>query len=42
MMTTDKTLQKADAALEIILKHDEDDSFKQILREIINRWRDLD
>lgn len=42
MTTSNKTIEKADAALEIILKHDVDDSFKQILCEILNRWRDLE
>ena len=45
MVTIDKTLAKADAALEIILKHDEknsDSSFKQVLDEIIDKWRNLE
>jgi hypothetical protein len=42
-MTINETLEKADAALAIILKHDEEDSdctFKQLLEEIIEAWRD--
>jgi hypothetical protein len=45
MATIDKTLAKADAVLEIILKHDEinsDSSFKQVLDEIIDKWRNLE
>jgi hypothetical protein len=41
-MTINETLRKADAALGVILKYDElntDCSFKQVLEEIIERWR---
>jgi hypothetical protein len=41
-MTTNETLRKAEAALDIIDKYDEqnsDVSFKEVLREIIERWR---
>jgi hypothetical protein len=41
-MTINETLRKADAALDVIIKHDEqnsDASFKEVLREIIERWR---
>jgi hypothetical protein len=41
-MTINETLRKADAALDVILKYDEqnsDCSFKQVLEEIIERWR---
>ena len=41
-MTTDETLRKADAALEIILKYDEknaDISFRKVLDEIIEEWK---
>jgi hypothetical protein len=43
-MTIDKTIEKADIALDVILEYDSknsDCSFKQVLNEIINRWRDL-
>jgi hypothetical protein len=42
-MTIEETLRKADAVLDVILKHDEqnsDCSFKQLLTEILQRWRD--
>jgi hypothetical protein len=41
-MTIDETLRKADAALDVIIKYDEQNSnssFKEVLREIIERWR---
>ncbi len=43
-MTTNnnETLRKADEVLDVIIKHDEqnsDCSFKEVLREIIERWR---
>ena len=44
-MTIDLTLQKAEAALEIILKFDEKNSdcnFKQVLNEILAKWRSLE
>lgn len=43
-MTSDTTLAKAEAALSIILEHDEknsDISFRQVLDEIINSWKEL-
>jgi hypothetical protein len=45
MTTTNKTLAKADAALEIIIKYDNMDgdfSFRQVLDEILLRWKDSD
>jgi hypothetical protein len=41
-MTINETLRKADVALDVIIKYDEqntDCSFKEVLREIIERWR---
>jgi hypothetical protein len=41
-MTIEETLRKADAALEVIIKHDEQNSkcsFQEVLHEIIERWR---
>jgi hypothetical protein len=41
-MTIDETLAKADAALAIILKYDEENidcSFRQVLEDIIKSWR---
>jgi len=41
-MGIEDTLRKADAALDVIIKYDEqnsDCSFKQVLDEIIERWR---
>jgi hypothetical protein len=41
-MTTNETLRKAEAALDVIDKYDEqnsDASFREVLREIIERWR---
>lgn len=43
-MTTDMTLKKAEAALSIILDHDEKNSnisFRQVLDEIILSWKEL-
>jgi hypothetical protein len=40
-MTINETLRKADAALDVILKYDEqntDCNFNQVLQEIIERW----
>jgi hypothetical protein len=42
MTTINETLRKADAVLDVIIKHDEQNSevsFKEILQEIIERWR---
>jgi hypothetical protein len=44
MTTVDETLKKANAALDVITEHDDQNSncdFKQVLAEIIERWRDL-
>jgi hypothetical protein len=41
-MTSNETLRKAEAALDVILKHDElnnDCSFREVLDEILQRWR---
>jgi hypothetical protein len=41
-MTTNETLRKAEAALDVIDKYDEqnsDCSFREVLREIIERWK---
>jgi hypothetical protein len=41
-MTIDETLRKADAALDVIIKFDEEKSncsFKEVLAEIIERWK---
>ena len=41
-MISSEILRKADAALDVIIKHDEEDSdcsFKQVLQEILERWR---
>jgi hypothetical protein len=41
-MSNNEILRKADAALDVIIKHDEEDSdcsFKQVLQEILERWR---
>jgi len=41
-MTINETLRKADVVLDVIIKHDEqnsDVSFKEILNEIIERWK---
>ena len=40
-MTTDKTLRKADTALDVITEFDDKDvdcSFKEFLQEVIARW----
>lgn len=40
-MTTDKTLVKADIALEVLLKHSESNSkisLKELMDEIVTRW----
>ena len=42
-MNTDMTLKKAEAALDVILEYDEKDAdvgFRQVLDEIITRWKD--
>ena len=42
MTTSNKTIEKADIALDVLLKHDEknsDISFKQVLDEILTRWK---
>lgn len=44
MMTTDKTLRKADIALDVIIEFDQknsDTSFRELLDEIILRWKEL-
>ena len=41
IMTTDKTLRKADTALDVITEFDDKDvdcSFKEFLQEVIARW----
>jgi hypothetical protein len=41
-MTTDKTLAKADIAIEVLLKHSDLDSqisFKELMDEIVTRWK---
>lgn len=45
-MTTQETLSKADAVLEIIFKHDQEmpsceHKFSEIMDEIIEQWRDM-
>lgn len=43
-MTVEDTLKKADAAIDVIIKFDEQNSecsFKEVLSEILNKWRDL-
>ena len=43
-MKIDDTLKMANVALEIILKHDKQNtncSFKQVLTEIIEKWSNL-
>lgn len=40
-MTTDKILQKANIALEVLLKHSDLDSqisFEKLMNEIVTRW----
>jgi hypothetical protein len=40
-MTTDKTLQKANIALEVLLRHSELNSkisFNELMDEIVTRW----
>ncbi len=44
-MTTDKTLQKANIALEILLRHSESNSkisFEELMREIVTKWGNND
>jgi hypothetical protein len=44
MTAINEVLRKADVALDVIIKHDEQDSnctFKELLQEIIERWRAL-
>jgi len=44
-MSSNKVIEKAEIALDILLKHDERNSncsFRQVLNEIVNRWRDLE
>jgi len=41
-MTTNETLRKAEIVLGVILEHDErnsDCSFRELLNEIIERWK---
>jgi hypothetical protein len=43
-MTTDKTLQKADAALSILIKYDEKNyngGFRKVLDEILDSWMEI-
>jgi hypothetical protein len=40
-MTSDKTLAKADIALEVLLRHSDLDSkisFKELMDEIVTKW----
>jgi hypothetical protein len=43
MMTSNKTIEKADIVLDVLLRHDEKDSnirFRELLDEILTRWKE--
>jgi hypothetical protein len=44
-MTSSETLRKADAAIDVIIKRAEDNSdcsFREVLNEILQRWKTKD